>query len=185
LSNRFTAWIKRLFNREAAAAVAPDKFDAAALADLRAALGEDLKPVLDRLDAALAIEDETARTTELKAILAELPKSLQSGSGLSAATLEKILGTSLLNGLTEPQSPVTDHQSPRRPLPLRPVRSARQPQAAAHPEPSRPQVPATNGAEMSITRSREAAKPKMTNRCSPLGALGVLAVKPAASSANA
>jgi phage gp29-like protein len=75
-------------------------FDAAALAELRTALGDDLKPVFDRLNAALAIEDDTARNTELQAILAELPKSLAQDSGLKTQdAMSKIFGTALLNGL--------------------------------------------------------------------------------------
>lgn len=60
----------------------------------------DLAPVRARLETILAIDDESAFRSELAAIQKELPTLLPKNSQ-AAEALEKIIGTAMLEGLTE------------------------------------------------------------------------------------
>jgi hypothetical protein len=70
---------------------------------LSSALAADLAPVRARLETILALEDDAALKAELKALQADLPTLLPKDSA-AAVALEKILGTALLEGLTEKET---------------------------------------------------------------------------------
>ena len=67
---------------------------------LASALAADLAPVRARLETILALEDDAALKAELAALQAELPSWMHKDSA-AAVAFEKILGTALLEGLTE------------------------------------------------------------------------------------
>jgi hypothetical protein len=85
----------------AAANVAPDKLTAESRQLLAAALATDLAPVAARLETILAINDDATMLAELKALAADLPGLMPEKNPAAAAVLEKIIGTKLIEGLTE------------------------------------------------------------------------------------
>jgi phage gp29-like protein len=65
-----------------------------------AAMAADLAPVRSRIETILALENDAALKAELAALQADLPKLLPKNSA-AAASLEKLIGTAMLESLTE------------------------------------------------------------------------------------
>jgi phage gp29-like protein len=68
---------------------------------LAAALAEDLAPVRTRLETILALEDDAAMKAELAALQKDLPSLLPLTASRAAEALSRIIGTALLESLTE------------------------------------------------------------------------------------